>query len=215
MKLEINFNDLDNLLKRIKAKESSVILSGDIDEFISKLHSDEGKEIKSFDEVELDDDGLLTMHGERIVVYIYDSKKSVEHLLQSSMVEKYPKFHIHGRCKTLLDMQHKGRYDLRYIAKAKPDGLFNIEAEEGGTTLNSGRTFGGRTVKLTKIPLAICMNCLKELGIKHEKSNQEWADSFNIKEFFKSCGPVSKPKKPPYTEHTYPPLEKKYDSEFD
>ena len=55
MKIKVDFNDLDNLLKRINATENKEVeLDSEIDEFVSKLRSEDGLEVKSLDDVEYD-----------------------------------------------------------------------------------------------------------------------------------------------------------------
>ena len=71
----------------------------------------------------------------------------------------------------------------------------------------------GTIVTEEDVALGICKNCLNEIGIGHQKSAQEWRDSFDIEDFFKKLKPL-KPSKPKYTETTYPGIEKRYDREY-
>ncbi len=61
MKIKINFKRTDLLLRAIGAKEAQKKIDVEIDEFVSKLRSKEGMEVSTLDDVELDEDGYLTV----------------------------------------------------------------------------------------------------------------------------------------------------------
>ena len=218
MKIKVDFNDLDNLLKRIGATENKEVeLDSEIDEFVSKLRSEDGLEVKSLDDVEYDEDGYLTAFGERIVLYIKDSKNDIENLRRNPKGDHVVRYHINGRCTTLKTKQSNGTYD-RYVLKSKPNGLFVVDGIQGGEKNRyGGLVFGtGNIVTESNVELGICKNCLNAIGIGHEKSAQQWRDSFNIEEFFKNLKPLKPltPKKPRWTEDTFPQKEKRYDTEY-
>jgi ribosomal protein L28 len=214
MKIKTDFNQMDANNLKIGAKENSYNIQHEVDEFISKLRSREGQVIHSLDEIELDDEGLMISHGERIVLYIRDTGLPVEELIDNPKGDNVRKYHIHGNCQTLKRMEKSGHYD-RYNIKSKPDGKFIVDGVEGGRKINNYRVIGGRTVEVEEpVELAICANCLKELGIYHEKSLHEWRNSFDIKEFFSSKKAIPKPKKSKYYDYNFPKPEKKYDKEF-
>ena len=60
MKFKIDFSEMDTNNLRIGATENSYNIEHEVDEFISKLRSREGQVIRSLDEIELDNEGLIT-----------------------------------------------------------------------------------------------------------------------------------------------------------
>tara|TARA_Y100000741_G_scaffold362968_1_gene350153 strand:+ start:5669 stop:6568 length:900 start_codon:yes stop_codon:yes gene_type:complete len=214
MKLKINYAELKNLLKEIGASEDSNKLNYEIDEFVSKLRSKDGLEVKSLDDVTYDDEGYLIAHGERIVLYIKDSKNDIDDLRHNPKGDNVVRYHIHGRCRTLERMKAQGRYN-RYVLKSKPDGLFTVDGIHGGRKNRYGRVIYGTGSIITEpdVALGICKDCLNEVGIGHEKKAQEWRDTFDVEEFFKTLNPLN-PIKPKWTETTFPKKEKRYDEQF-
>jgi len=214
MEIKIDFSSLKDLLKIIGATEDTHKLDYEIDEFISKLRSKDGLEVNSLDDVIYDDEGYLIAYGERIVLYIKDSKNDVDDLKHNPKGANVVRYHVHGRCRVLERMKSEGRYD-RYVLKSKPDGLFVVDGVEGGRRSKYGKViYGtGNSVTVPDVALGICKCCLDEVGIGHEKKAQEWRDTFNIEEFFKTLKPL-KPLKPKWDETTFPDKEKKYDAQF-
>lgn len=214
MKIKINYSALEELLKQIGAKPDSNNLDQDCIEFVSKLQSKSGLEVSSLDDVEYDDEGYLIAYGQRIVLYIKDSKNDIEKLRNDPRGENVVRYHIHGQCRTLQGKKANGTYD-RYVLKAKPNGLFVVDGVTGGKKNRYGGLIYGTGTIVTEedVALGICKNCLNEIGIGHQKSAQEWRDSFDIEDFFKKLKPL-KPSKPKYTETTYPGIEKRYDREY-
>jgi len=105
MEIKIDFSSLKDLLKIIGATEDTHKLDYEIDEFISKLRSKDGLEVNSLDDVIYDDEGYLIAYGERIVLYIKDSKNDVDDLKHNPKGANVVRYHVHGRCRVLERMK--------------------------------------------------------------------------------------------------------------
>ena len=215
MKIKINFKRTDLLLRAIGAKEAQKKIDVEIDEFVSKLRSKEGMEVSTLDDVELDEDGYLTAHGERIVLYIKDSHNNADDVKNDPKGDRVVRYHIHGQCSTLKAMKNDGRFN-RYVLKSKPDGLFVVDCEENQIKNKYGNWVrgSGKTITVPDVELGICKCCLNAAGIGHQKTAREWRDTFDIQDFFKRLKPLVKPTKPKYTDQTFPDKDKRYDREY-
>ena len=117
--------------------------------------------------------GLLSVDGRQVLLYIPDQSKPVD------VVQSYPKegrrFHV-ADCKTLTDMRAKGRFE-RYLVTNNLTGIFPI----------SGKNSRGYLEELDS-SLLVCMNCLEKLNYEnycHGSRHHVW-QSFNIARFFET-----------------------------
>lgn len=184
MKLNLDFASLTRLRTEMGAKAStwtpgSVSLSPR-EEIRSRLRT--GIEI-TLDEVEAGPGGLLTYHGEQVILYIKDTR-SDRYTLEHEP-EKSRRFHV-AECETLDGMRQKGRFE-RYVVTNRMDGLFLVDWFDKDT----------RDRGEMEAALKVCKNCLKqinwrgyenstdrlELDIGRRQSKSEIWDSFEISQF--------------------------------
>lgn len=129
---------------------------------IDKILETVGKDIEIKD-IEINDDGTLNYEGHRVLVYIRDARTYSYY--GSNTKANLPKFHL-SWCRTLKNMKSKGRYNKRYVATKRDDGLFLVNIEHDEKTVEEERE------------LYPCRNCLRKLS--YPKNREE----FDIKEFF-------------------------------
>lgn len=129
-------------------------------------------------EVRLEDldvvNGLLSVDGRQVLLYIPDQFKPVDVVKESP--EQGKRFHV-ADCKTLADMRAKGRFD-RYVVTNDLDGNFAI----------SGTNSSGQPAQLVS-RLLVCKNCLEKLNFQNycyeARRNAIWR-SFDIAIFFET-----------------------------
>lgn len=129
-------------------------------------------------EVRLEDldvvNGLLSVDGRQVLLYIPDQFKPLEVVQESP--EEGKRFHV-ADCKTLTDMRAKGRFD-RYVVTNDLGGIFPI----------SGRNFNGQPAQADS-RLLVCKNCLDKLNYqnyRHEKRRSAIWKGFEIGIFFET-----------------------------
>jgi len=133
---------------------------------LDKILRTTGKEINPED-IEINDDGTLNYEGHRVLVYIRDARTYSYY--GSNTKADLPKFHL-AWCKTLKQMKDQGRYDKRYVATKRDDGLFLVNIEHNGKTVEGERE------------LYPCRNCLRKLSYPKNR------EKFDIQEFFEKYG---------------------------
>lgn len=137
------------------------------EEAIRKLGR-EGIDIDDISEIKVEHDGTLSYKGKRIVVYIRDVKNYKDN-------QSLPKFHF-SFCRTLDTMRQNKRWN-RYVVANREDGAFIVNFVGGGITSQS-------------LKLAVCQNCLNEIGWKGFKhgmvggAKSQIVRSFTLAEFF-------------------------------
>lgn len=129
-------------------------------------------------EVKLEDldviNGLLSVDGRQVLLYIPDQFKAVEVVQRTP--EEGKRFHV-ADCKTLADMRAKGRFD-RYVVTNNLSGVFPI----------SGRNSRGQPAELDS-RLLVCKNCLEKLNYQnycHETRRTSIWKAFEIGKFFET-----------------------------
>lgn len=146
------------------------------------------------EEVEVNDDGLLSYQGEQVLLYIMDTNKDEATLLHEP--ENAPRFHV-ADCRTLDTMRSAQRFD-RYVVTNNTSGEFRVEFKDWATGEH------GETTSHLKA----CKNCLNHLNYKGYKRTNGlgksviWND-FSIAEFFETYKSRFK-QKPSYTDTTAP-----------
>lgn len=94
--------------------------------------------------------GLLAYQDHQILLYIQDHGRQVQNVLKDGSLGK--KYHV-AFCKTLTEMQSKGRFE-RYVATNDTSGKFFVS----GLSIHTGGPIEGKT------QLNVCKNCLEYLN---------------------------------------------------
>lgn len=163
-KYEDIFQSLIRLREKLGVPESSKKYdygeySQSVSNVVIQLESDEGITV-DVNEIELIANGsLLAHHGNLVIVYISDTQKPKEYLIddtyerlgQHKTIEtKSPKYHFMW-CAALAKMKKNNRYD-RYVLRRSFDGLFKVFAKE---------TRSEEAYKLDEnVRLYVCQYCL-------------------------------------------------------
>lgn len=186
MKLNNPFEELSSLRKRIGVAEAPVSYEIELDPF-SEIKLDletSGIEVTRDEIVTIGP--YLTYKGDVLaILYIYDSFYGYEDLISESVDKRAPKFHFTW-CKTLDDMESKGRFS-RYILSRRKQNKFKVQAKEKEPVYI--RRYGA-VHEMEDVTLYACKNCLDELSYKGY-SSREWAKedknnallTFNIQSF--------------------------------
>ena len=193
MKLDLAFPEFRTLKARMGAQESLWRLPSptlnERETLIAEL--EEGKEIP-LEDVETNFGGLLSYKGEQVVLYIKDTRQDRFTLLHD--IGKSRRFHVFD-CRTLDEMKGKGKFE-RYVVTTRKDGGFLVEATDSITG----------SVEEIEAPLAVCMNCLKELKwkgwISLKQSRDIW-ENFSLQDFFAEFATFFS-SKPQYSDETAP-----------
>ena len=175
MKLNVDFSPLVEIAKKINAKQVAwnpvAAALNDRDQLREELRTT-GKEIKLPD-VKRGPSGLLTYQDEQVILYIKDSRHSLEVLRDEP--EKGNRFHV-ADCITLEKMRAESRFE-RYVVIKRNDGTFPTDWRDPNT--NRRGTVDAK--------LKVCKNCLKHLkwrgyGKRGESWNRIWK-SFELSDF--------------------------------
>jgi hypothetical protein len=136
----------------------------------------DGVALGNLSEIVVDEDGLLSYEGERVVLYIKDVRKDPKTVRESP--EENVRFHIFD-CTTLRHMRQVGRYD-RYVVSSRTDGKFVVDAEDWRSR---------RSVTL-EAKLLVCKHCLNQTnygdyGCGDKPARDDIWRNFAIKEFLR------------------------------
>lgn len=181
MKLDIDFTNLENLVKNMGA--SSVDWVSDV--AVTHIESDWKiiLETKGLDvdvnDIEISDNGLLKYRGEQILLYIKD--------MDFGQIRK---FHFH-QCRTLNDMYNKGRFE-RYVVTQRKTGYFLMDKKVGYNLYE----------KDVEERLDVCKNCLNWFNRNYRKRYS--VETFDIVEFFGSFTQTPITHTPKYTDKNAP-----------
>lgn len=126
-------------------------------------------------------DGTFVYKDRRVAVYIRDQYGSSN---SASEPEKLNRVHV-VYCDTLQHMQRKGKYEVRYVATTRTDGMFVVNF--------LGQFGSGVTADGVECRLYVCIKCLKRLNYKNyiecaSSECKEIKESFNLGKFFEEYG---------------------------
>lgn len=139
-----------------------------------------GLELSSLDDLEVDGRGLLSIQGRPVILYIKDSRKPKDVLLNSP--EESVRFHV-AECNTLERMKREKRFE-RYVLTNNTSGIFKVDFDDWETG----------EMGTVEAKLHVCKNCLRRLNYKNykrvnKKQQKEIWLPFDIEEFFKEFHP--------------------------
>ncbi len=172
MKLNINFNELDNTLQKFNIKTNEhyklpplphIPLSDGERKVLNEGVITPVDGIKEFYQGE---EKPLLDRGTRILVHIMDTRKSWLNHLDHIAAWDLPKVHLVW-CRTLKRMYNEGRYDLRYVKTTRSDRKFRLIINTGKERLRE---------------LNVCLNCLRCKIIRQNYSGYTPSD-FPLKKF--------------------------------
>lgn len=180
------FKTIIDIRKSIKAEliDINLLKTKDIAKALIDLENEYGVSV-DVNEIEKYADGsLLGYQGHQAILYISDTGKTSDYLLnnellrtsrrsRNSVEEKSPKFHF-SWCKTLEDMHSKGRYD-RYVMLRNKDNLFKVQAKED--------RYGDSFFLDESVKLYVCKNCLEgNLGHEHSIGYKGYRKNWSYRE---------------------------------
>ena len=144
-------------------------------------------------------DQTFVFKGQKVILYIKQQKYNSAYFTKPSY-----KYHL-CYCKTLHEMEAKGRFKTRYVVTQKTDGKFLIDVID---------IFSGRYLHEDKLyEMDVCKNCLNALSNKYPKETLFGYYSFELSEFIKKYN-TTHLKRPLYTPTTIPRNEYSEDWKF-
>lgn len=173
MKLKVNFSALTAALELMGIKPLDEVplppRIAPLDPI--DLELEDGIEVLDLNDVETTN-GLLSLKGRQILLYIQDHGSGVPHAMENG--KNGNKFHV-ADCTMLHTMRARKRFE-RYVVTNSLDGDFPIAGEDWQT----GKKMEG-TARLW-----VCQYCLKKLHYKGAKhgSTRQIARDFEIGDFF-------------------------------
>ena len=174
MKLDIDFSELEKLVKKMSA--TPVHWESDLKITVLETDWKIDLETKGIDvdieDIDIQSDGLLKYRGEQILLYIKEVTSFGEAV-------NLPKFHFY-QCRTLLTMHNRGRFE-RYVVTQRKTGYFLMDRKIGYNDYE----------KDVEEKLDVCKNCLNWFNKNYRKHYA--VDTFNIVDFFENfpnCSPV-------------------------
>jgi hypothetical protein len=202
MKLNLEFKNLDSLLKKMNASIVQWQSSDSLSTLeLQQLESIEGLE-KGLEDIKMDENGLMSLGGEPVILFIKETWNTIDMLKFNPGGKGRIRFHILGDCSTMEQMKKKNRYD-RYAFTKNQSGEFSVFAKND--------KYSKESTKITA-KLSVCINCL--LKLEYEGSGRdnrgkpnsktfENKENFSIKNFFKNYVQtiIQKPK---YSDISFP-----------
>ncbi len=185
MRLEVDFSALEANVRRMGAKSIDFVLGTVWDDsevqFDKELGRAEGVKVGPHD-LEITQ-GLLTLRGRQVILFIPDHTFNVENVLRNP--GKGRKFHV-AYCDTLEEMQNAGRYK-RYKVTNNVSGSFPIYGKGVAKKNGTNRVEGFAA-------LNVCKNCLFKLNYKgaaqSAAARQKATDLFSLDSFFSTYSSV-------------------------
>lgn len=174
MKLNVDFSQLHDAVRRMGAKERKLIKLDSELPPVDTIDSDLEKGIIiSPDELEYIDNGLISYKGRQVLLYIQDHGHRVQDALNDGSTGN--KYHL-AYCRTLDNMHMRKRYD-RYVVKNDISGIFFIDGQDDySKEYTEGET-----------DLKVCKNCLNHLNYKNYSSNKNKVfNEFSLDAFFET-----------------------------
>lgn len=151
MKLDLTFAELAQLREAMNAPLSNWTGEdaelGPREALLNALV--DGLEI-DLDEITVGPGRLLTYSGEQVILYIKDTRSSLETLQREP--ERTRRFHV-AECSTLEEMRRQNRFE-RYVVTRRTDGKFLVDWQDPVT----------REKGETEAALFVCRNCLRNLN---------------------------------------------------
>lgn len=173
MKLNVNLSNLWQSVKNMGAEEVDFDINFNWENSDIKFDDELSRGIEIAIEDLEQNQGLLSVRGRQVVLFIPDHGKSFENAVSDP--GKGRRFHI-ADCKTLDDMRNKKRFE-RYKVTTDLSGLFPIYGTDG---------FGQSAE--ADVALHACKNCLKKLNYKGADNSwtkcAELSASLDLAEFF-------------------------------
>jgi hypothetical protein len=178
MKLDLEFEDLAALVLRLGAPPTEWTLDSHVlppPKAVSVIDTE-----VTIDEVVFTDDGLPTVQGQQVLLYIKEGGHSSDTLLREP--EKANRFHV-ADCDALQRMRAKGRFKQRYVATNDTQGRFRCVAVDPVT--------GVKEADDVFAELKVCKLCLVSLNYRGyadssvPQKKRLWL-GFSLDEFFKN-----------------------------
>jgi 5-methylcytosine-specific restriction endonuclease McrA len=187
MKLDIDFTNLENLVKNMGASTvdwvSNVTITHVETDWIIDLET-KGIEV-GLDDIEITASGLLKYRNEQILLYI----KEINSYSYNGNYN-LPKFHFY-QCRTLNDMQSRGRFD-RYVVTQRKTGYFLMDKKVSYDHYE----------KDVEEKLNVCKNCLNWYNKNYRKHYE--VEAFDLIEFFEHFTKSPITRTPTYTDKNAP-----------
>lgn len=184
MKLDIDFTNLENLVKNMGASTvdwvSSIVVTHIKTDWKIDLET-KGIDV-GINDIEIQLNGLLKYRGEQILLYIKEINSFSHYGL--------PKFHFY-QCATLNNMQSKGRFE-RYVVTQRKTGYFLMDKKVGYDLYE----------KDVEEKLDVCKNCLNWYNKNYRKHYA--VATFDIIEFFENFTKSPITRTPTYTDKNAP-----------
>jgi hypothetical protein len=185
MKLDIDFSELEKLVKKMSA--TPVHWESDLKITVLETDWKIDLETKGIDvdieDIDIQSDGLLKYRGEQILLYIKEVTSFGEAV-------NLPKFHFY-QCRTLLTMHNRGRFE-RYVVTQRKTGYFLMDRKIGYNDYE----------KDVEEKLDVCKNCLNWFNKNYRKHYA--VDTFNIVDFFENFPTSLITNKPTHTDLSLP-----------
>lgn len=132
---------------------------------LDRLTSGEGIDV-DFDQLVVLPDGTFAYKDSRVLLYIRDVHVHGDR-------DREPRYHV-SHCETLKEMRRRGRFHIRYVIATELNGVFKLNLISDGQRRTEKRR------------LAVCQNCLAELGF--DGFDRQWA-RVQRKEFVREFTP--------------------------
>lgn len=176
MKLNVDLSALLNAVKPLNFK-SDFSFNTQLTTIPSISKEFKEKDIKL---IETNSGGVLTYEGQQILLYIPDQGYYMDDVLVEPKGKNGKRIHL-SECKTIQQMREKGRFNTRYKAENRLDGLFPSFgiSEQNKEEINA------------ELSLAVCQNCLMELNYYNFTSmswpqKQQLIQNFSFLTFFET-----------------------------
>ena len=134
-------------------------------------------------------DLTFVFKGQKVILYIKQQRYR-----SAQFIKPTYKYHL-CYCKTLQDMESKGKFKTRYVVTQRTDGKFLIDAID---------IYSGEYLQEDQLhEMEVCKNCLKNLHHRYLDDNLFLQDNFKLPDFIKKYN-TSHIKRPLHTPTTMP-----------
>ena len=209
MKLDIKFEGLDRLIRKMNAVEKKWDSGIELEDLEIKRIEYENKPLKEvLEDFVMGDNGIIYKNGIPYILYIKGSYSSVDELKNNPKGPNTPRYHIVGCCSTMEQMKRQNRYD-RYVFDPEIDEKFLVFGYPH-THKRGWRSFHkGEAIEVQDVELGVCINCLKYVNYKKInydygiKTGIGWKNDFEVEKWFKE-NVQEKFIKPRFSKHSLP-----------